>query len=159
MEAESRASNLRKLQKQKKAKYKENKKKFRKGKKKSGKKKAGDEVDNAAIPEEAEEEMQAATVAALIGGTDPGSAYKMATDNFRAIPLCEITKSDLDSNQDTNMAEKTEEVRFGEVAAFITHGHGRTASLYQAYFNLCIIIISHAAAPRARRCGCMHRMC
>ena len=71
--------------------------------------------------EEAEEEMQAATVAALIGGTDPGSAYKMATDNFRAIPLCEITKSDLDSNQDTNMAEKTEEVRFGEVAAFITH--------------------------------------
>ena len=65
--------------------------------------------------------MQAATVAALIGGTDAGSAYKMATDNFRAIPLCEITKSDLDSNQDTNMAEKTEEVRFGEVAAFITH--------------------------------------
>merc|ERR1719197_216448 len=33
---------------------------------------------------ESEEEKEAATVAALIGGTDAGSAYKMATDNFHA---------------------------------------------------------------------------
>ena len=70
---------------------------------------------------ESEEEKEAATVAALIGGTDAGSAYKMATDNFRAIPLCQITKADLKSNADTNMAEKTEAVAFGDVAAFITH--------------------------------------
>ena len=60
-------------------------------------------------------------MAALIGGTDAGSAYKMATDNFRAIPLCQITKADLKSNADTGLAKKTEAVAFGDVAAFITH--------------------------------------
>ena len=70
---------------------------------------------------ESEEEKEAATVAALIGGTDAGSAYKMATDNFRAIPLCQITKADLKSNADTGLAKKTEAVAFGDVAAFITH--------------------------------------
>ena len=68
-----------------------------------------------------QETQQAATVAALIAGTDAGTAFRLAKDNFKAIPLCQIGKEDLGSNADTGLAAKAEDVRFGEVAAFITH--------------------------------------
>ena len=67
------------------------------------------------------EEQEAAMVAALIGGTDPATAYTVAIKKFRGLNVSEVQLDDLDSSKDTGMHARTQRQSLGEVDAFVSH--------------------------------------
>ena len=66
-------------------------------------------------------QQEAAAVASLIGKSSATAALAAATRSFRVLPLDQLAESDLASNQDTGLHERTVHARLGECSAFISH--------------------------------------
>ena len=67
------------------------------------------------------EELQAASVAALINDLGVTRALNRAKQNFRGLPLAELTEDDLRSSADTGLFEKSAHAALGELDAFVSH--------------------------------------
>ena len=70
---------------------------------------------------DSDEQQQAASVAALVGGRNARQALDMATRRFRVLPLDVLAASDLQTNDDTGLFAKTESATLGTCDAFISH--------------------------------------
>lgn len=67
------------------------------------------------------EAKAAAAVAGLVGGRSPQEALKHGTETFRALPLQNLSLTDLVTSQDTGLHQKTVKASLGEVHAFLSH--------------------------------------
>ena len=70
---------------------------------------------------ELEKEQAAATIAALVGGSDAVSALREGIKRFRAIDTASIEEADFASSKDTGMYARTTAAELGTVAAFVSH--------------------------------------
>ena len=67
------------------------------------------------------EELQAASVAALINDLGVTRALNLAKQNFRGLPLAVLSEDDLRSSADTGLFEKSAHAALGELDAFVSH--------------------------------------
>ena len=67
-------------------------------------------------------EQEAASVASLLGKKSVSEALALAVAHFRALPLRELTKAEMENNKaDPAMHAKTIKAELGAVAAFVSH--------------------------------------
>ena len=66
-------------------------------------------------------QSEASTIAALVGGGSAAEALEKGAARFRALQLADVQESDLASNEDTGLYEKTAPAKLGKVTGFISH--------------------------------------